>query len=58
MTLFASRSENNKRNVKVQTTYGPITNLVEEDVSHVRSFHTDLGRLLDEIESEPADGAS
>lgn len=57
MTLFASRSENNKRNVKVQTTYGPITNVVEEDISHVRSFHTDLGRLLDEMEGE-ADGTT
>lgn len=53
MTMYASRSETNPENAKVQITYGPVTASVEEHRSHLRSFHDQLGRLLDEMEAEP-----
>lgn len=59
MTLVAQRQERHPNTpdstperVVVRTTYGPITNEVVEDVRHVRSFHTQLGNLLDELESK------
>lgn len=55
MTLFASRSDTNRENAKVQITYGPVTASVEEHRSHLRSFHDQLGRLLDELDAEPTE---
>lgn len=52
MTMYASRSETNPDSAKVQITYGPVTASVEEHRSHLRSFHDQLGRLLDEMEAE------
>lgn len=57
MTLSAQRQERHPNTpdttperIVVRTTYGPITNEVVEDVGNVRSFHTQLGKLLDEVE--------
>jgi hypothetical protein len=56
MTLTANKgrpaTNGGPPSVVVRTTYGPITNEVTEDHRHVRSFHTQLGVLLDEIEKE------
>jgi hypothetical protein len=52
MTVSASRENDNYDNVKVQITYGPVTAYVIEDRSHVRNFHEQLGRLLDQLDSE------
>jgi hypothetical protein len=52
MTVFASRSETNAENAKLSITYGPVTATVEEHRSHLRSFHDQLGRLLDEMEAD------
>lgn len=59
MTLSASRKpkhpnapEGTRDQVTVRTTYGPVVNEVTEDVGHVRAFWSDLGRLLEEIESD------
>lgn len=45
MTLSAARSGDQ---VRVTTTYGPVTNTVDEHVLHVASFWGQLGRLLAE----------
>lgn len=55
MTFTASKSHDvsyGRKHVDVQLTYGIITVKVTEDVGHLRSFHTQLGRLLDDIEAE------
>ena len=59
MTLTAYRAdrhpntpESTPERIVVRTTYGPVTNEVEEDIGHVRSFWTHLGQLLDLIENE------
>lgn len=60
MTLTANRVERHPNapittpeRIVVRTTYGPITNEVTEDAGHVRSFHAQLGRVLDEAEGTP-----
>lgn len=54
MTLWATKSSQagygGAPQVDVHVTYGPIVIKVTEDVSHARSFHRELGRLLDETE--------
>lgn len=57
MTMTASRA-NGADNIKVQITYGPVTASVEEHYGHLRSFHKELGRLLDEVEADKADAAT
>lgn len=52
MTLSAYQPDKRAPNVKVTITYGPVVASVEEHVSHVRAFHSQLGSLLDEIEKE------
>lgn len=47
MTMTASRDGGN---VKFGITYGPVSASVTEDPGHARSFHGQLGRLLDGIE--------
>ncbi len=54
MTLWASKGTG-KGQVTVTTTYGPITNQVTEDKVHARSFHTQLGQLLDQLDAETVD---
>lgn len=49
MTLHATRKG---QKITVHTTYGPTNHSVEEDAQHVRSFHTELGKMLDEAERE------
>lgn len=49
MTLHAARKG---ENVTVNITYGPVTASVEEHPAHARSFHGQLGRLLDEVEGK------
>ena len=51
MTLSAQKGLTPNQ-VVVRTTYGPITNEVAEDRLHVRSFHTQLGQLLDQLDEE------
>jgi hypothetical protein len=58
MTLTAQRAERHPNTpettperIVVRTTYGPITNEVTEDIGHVKSFHAELGRLIEELES-------
>lgn len=46
MTLTASRDEREPANIRVRTTYGPVTNEVVEAEGHVASFWSQLGRLL------------
>jgi len=48
MTLTAARDDREPQNIKVRTTYGPITNEVIEHEGHVASFWSQLGRLLAE----------
>lgn len=54
MTIFANRSEHAKDAIKVGITYGPVSTSIEENVGHLRGFHTQLGQLLDQIEAEKA----
>ena len=53
MTLWVLRDG---EQVKVQCTYGPVAFSVAEDISHLRSFWSELGRVLEEAEkpAEPA----
>jgi hypothetical protein len=53
MTLSANRVEGTQ-NIKVRTTYGPVTNEVDENFQHVRGFHTQLGQILDQMDAEYA----
>lgn len=41
--------------VDVQVTYGPVSVKVTEDPGHLRSFHRELGKLLDGIEQDKAE---
>lgn len=50
MTLHATRDPHDT--VKVHMTYGPVTAAVTEDPGHARSFHGQLGRVLDQIEEK------
>jgi hypothetical protein len=52
MTMTANRVNSTSPCVKVTTTYGPVTASVEEDYRHLRSFHTQLGKILDDMEAE------
>lgn len=56
MTVSAQRVDPRSQDVKVQFTYGPLQASCTENRSHLRSFHTDLGRLLDQMEAESAEG--
>jgi hypothetical protein len=40
------------KTVIVRTTYGPVTNEVVEDLGHVKSFWSQLGQLIEQIEAE------
>ncbi len=58
MTLTANRAERHPNTpdttperIVVRTTYGPILNEVTEDIGHVKSFHAQLGQLIDQIEN-------
>jgi hypothetical protein len=51
MTLHATRTEDPNK-VAVHFTYGTINVQITEDVNHVRSFWAQLGRLINEDESE------
>ena len=57
MTLSAQRADRHPNapdsmpeRIIVRTTYGPVTNEVVEDIGHVKSFHEQLGRLIQSIE--------
>ena len=52
MTFFAQQDPHNPRQVKVSCTYGPAEFHMTEDAAHKRSFHRELGRLLDKVEAE------
>lgn len=52
MTLSAQRSGTNPDEATVRITYGPVTAEVTEHKSHLRSFHSMLGSLLDHMEKE------
>jgi hypothetical protein len=49
MTLHASRDG---QKITVHSTYGPATHAITEDAQHVRHFHTQLGELLDQADTE------
>ena len=49
MTLHASRDG---QKITVHSTYGPATHKITEDAPHVRSFHAQLGALLDDADAE------
>ena len=58
MTLSAQRQKRHPNapatepeRIIVRTTYGPVTNEVVEDLGHVKSFHAQLGQLIEQIES-------
>lgn len=57
MTLTAEWSNESKTQVIVRTTYGIVTNEVQEDRGHVASFWAQLGRLLAQ-HPEHAEGAA
>lgn len=57
MTIFASKVHENSPNVKIGITYGPVSTYIEENVGHLRNFHTELGKLLDEMEAAAAEKA-
>lgn len=58
MTFFAAKSTETgyagQPRVDVHVTYGPVSIKVTEDPGHLRSFHRELGRLLDGIEQATA----
>ena len=61
MTLTANRAERHPNTpestperIVVRTTYGPITNEVTEDIGHVKSFHAQLGQLIEQLEADKA----
>ena len=61
MTFWAKRADRHPNTpastpdkIEVHTTYGPIEIKVTEDLGHVKSFHADLGRLIDETEAVTA----
>jgi len=49
VTIHASKVSD--QSVKVGVTYGPVSTYIEEHPGHLRSFHTQLGQILDEIEA-------
>jgi hypothetical protein len=51
MTMSAAREG---ENVKISINYGPVYASVTEQPGHARSFHGQLGRLLDEVEGVEA----
>ena len=60
MTLTANRAERHPNTpdstperIVVRTTYGPIVNEVTEDLGHIKSFHTQLGQLIEQLEAKP-----
>jgi hypothetical protein len=57
MTFFVKRSETKPATVEVHTTYGPITIQVDEHLGHARSFHQQLGSVLNELEAELRESA-
>jgi hypothetical protein len=54
MTLSIRRKnpEHSPESLTIRTTYGPVTNEVDEHVNHLRSFWHDLGRYLDIVDGE------
>lgn len=53
MTFWAAREKTTSGDkFAVHVTYGPISITVQEDPGHLRSFHGELGRLLDAAEQE------
>lgn len=50
MTLSASMADNDT--VKVQITYGPVTVQVVEAFTHVESFYSQLGNLIEKQKEE------
>ena len=52
MTFTVKLNDGDRKRVDVGITYGPIMIRVEEDMVHLRSFHFQLGKLLDESEKE------
>lgn len=52
MTMFANRVHERSPNIKVGITYGPVSTSIEEHYQHLRHFHGELGKLLDEMEAE------
>lgn len=57
MTFYAAKARTSNAysgvpHVDVHVTYGPVSVKVTEDAGHLRSFHGELGRLLDQIEQE------
>ena len=51
MTMFANRV-GDTQSVKVSITYGPVEASVQEEAGHLRSFHYQLGVLLDVMDAE------
>jgi hypothetical protein len=51
MTFWAKRADDGKH-VDVNVTSGPIIINVREDPGHLRNFHGELGRLLDQVEAD------
>lgn len=50
MTMFAQKNEQNPQNIDVRATNGPIAVTVTEHYGHLRSFWSQLGHLISEIE--------
>ena len=58
MTFWATPSEETgyagQSRIDVNVTYGPITIKVTEDPGHLRNFHRELGKILDETRETKA----
>lgn len=52
MTMWAKRENETSSNVEVHVTHGPVEVIVKEAPGHVRAFWSELGRLLDEVETK------
>ena len=52
MTFWASKHDRDPQTAVVHVTYGPVRMEVDEHIGHLRSFWSELGRLLEDMETE------
>lgn len=51
MTVWVTRNEHNPRHLDLHHTYGPAEVTWTEDIGHLRSYHSELGKMLDQAEA-------
>lgn len=52
MTFYASKHDRDPQTAVVHVNYGPVRMEVDEHIGHLRSFWSELGRLLEDMEAE------